>query len=215
MSNDKKKLAEIETAPFRLSFPHLFKPSAAKGTDNLKFKCQMWFPKSRDGIKPVRALMLQAGAEFFGTKDPKKWPRNRFKHFEFPLTDGAKLLDKNKEPVAGAEEYWILKATRKVDYGAPPVMDKTGGVQLTEEDVYAGMWCRAKLAIGGYNNGENPGIGVYLQGLQKIAEGERFGSGSKVSFDATSAADHEIEEVGGEDDGYAGWGDGADDEVQF
>ena len=67
---------------------------------------------------------------------------------------------------------------------------------VTEEDgvIYSGCYVNAVLGISGYTYGKvKKGVKAYLNGVQFVADGERFGADAMSDFD-------ELDEDGDDDD---------------
>ena len=65
-----------------------------------------------------------------------------------------------------------------VDAQLNPIMDKS--------EVYSGCYARASINFYAFNVDGNKGIASGLNNVQKLADGERFGGGSRASDDFTA-----------------------------
>ena len=64
------------------------------------------------------------------------------------------------------------KSTRR-----PGLVNKDREIITDEFELYGGCYVRATLAFFPYENSGNSGVGCLLNNLQKLEEGDRFGSG--------------------------------------
>ena len=174
-SNDNAAKREVLTRKFRVSFPKVFKPEAF-GASAPKYSIVMLFPKTSD-MKELKAAIEWAAIDFFGA-DKTKWPKN----FLNPIKDGDEKSD-----MQGYAGHWVVNASSNEKF-RPGVIDSDGKTPLTEEDqlFYAGCYARAKLFASGYDYLGKKGVTLRLQGVQKLAEGERF-SGRKGLTDMFEA----------------------------
>ncbi len=175
MADANRITKDITTGIGTLSFPHIFKETKTtndKGED--QYEVQFIIPKSqRDDI---RALLVAIKAVGEG-----KWGDN-WKKVRQPLRDGDKEAgDLTDDGSTKGEKYperlgcYFINARSKKPVG---VVDRQR-VPITDPDaVYGG--CKAKIAVTfyPYSSNGNHGIGVGLNGVQKIADGESFGSGA-------------------------------------
>jgi hypothetical protein len=168
----------------RLSYEHIFTPSALEENQTPKYSATLIIPKNHPDLPALKRALFEAGQEkypqAFATGKP--WPMG----YTCALKDGDKdvagdgtvLAEKNPE-YAGC---YILKAssTRR------PVVLGRRKEALTEEDgiVYSGCYINVSAAAAGYEFGKvKKGVTCYLNGVQFVADGERFGSDATSDFD--------------------------------
>ena len=169
----------------RLSYEHIFQPSALANSTP-KYSLTLIIPKDHPDLPAVKRALFEAGAEKFPTAfaPGKPWPMG----YTSPLKDGDKdltgdgtavLCEKNPE----YKGCYVLKAqsTRR------PVILGRRKEALTEEDgvIYSGCYVNVSAAFGAYvYENIKKGVTCYLNGLQFVADGERFGSDASSDFDA-------------------------------
>ncbi len=187
MSKGKVDIAaqKCVTPEFRVSFPYVFKPTSFKNQEP-KFSVTMLFDKDTD-LTGVKKIVRAAAAAEFGA-DPKKWPK--FKHPVF--RDG----DSEKPDVAGYENTIFAVAKNKTQ---PGLVDPRRQPILNERDFYAGCYARAEIIAYAYDNEFGKGIGLSLQNIQKLRDGEKLG-GRKNAEDVFD----EVADLGDDESSYAG-----------
>lgn len=155
-----------------ISFPHLFKETASTNDKGEKvYDVQLIIPKKqREDVRAILRAIKEVGEAEWGAN----WKKVRT-----PLRDGDKEKDELTESGATKEEvyperlgcYFInARSSRPV-----AVVDKQR-VPLDSADVYGGMIGKINVEFYPYSNSGNHGVGAGLNGVQKIADGEPFGS---------------------------------------
>lgn len=168
----------------RLSYEHIFQPSAFDDTQKAKYSVELIIPKDHPDLPNIRRALFEAGAEKFGSAfaTGKPWPTG----YTCALKDadkdvdgsGVLLAEKNPE-YAGA---YILKA----DSTKRPLVYGRRKEALTEADgiIYSGCYINVSAAASGYEFGKmKKGVKCYLNGVQFVQDGERFGADASADFD--------------------------------
>lgn len=175
----------------RLSYEHIFTPSAMDDTQDPKYNATLILPKDHPDVPALRRALFEAGKEKYPNAfTGKEWPRG----YTCALKDadkdedtsGTLLSEKNPE-YAGC--YVVKAASSK----RPVVIDRKKSA-VTEADgvIYSGCYVNVSIAAAGYEFGKvKKGVTCYLNGVQFVADGERFGSDALDDFDDLD---------GGEDD---------------
>lgn len=195
---------EVRTGRVRLSFPHIFKPQAKKGTDGnvvvddsgspvMQYSCALIIPKTETEIvTAIQESMKAAAIDFFGAgKVPAKWNAG----FRDGDTDPSAMLD-TLDPSKGRKPElvgcWFLNASTRQK---PTVIgnekdDFAGGWKLLgESDIKAGDWVRVQLRCYGFDVGTNKGVAFSFSGIQLFEQGEALASGG---FKADAFDDEEV-----------------------
>lgn len=193
-----KKINEqrIMTCWFRGSFMHVFHPEKMEDEEGPgKYRITMLFDESQVDISALREMVDQKGRD--------KWPNGKYERlkkdpmFKDPFRDGD---SKDYDGYAGMT---FAKPTSKY---APGVVGPDN-VMLTEDSVpgvYSGAYYRATLSCYAYDKGSN-GIGFNLYNLQKLADGEPFGTKSVDASDEFCAvADERHMSNGPSDSSFSG-----------
>lgn len=118
-------------------------------------------------------------------KDPKaeaKWGSKFLANMRTPLRDGDTERDLEKGPEF--KDHYFVNANT---YTKPGVVDARMQEIINPSDIYSGCYGRVSVVPAAYNTDGNRGIKLYLNNVQKIAEGERLGGGgSNVNDDFTA-----------------------------
>lgn len=178
MADQKYKGVKLTTPRFRVSFPHLHEPAGMEGQEK-KYSIVMLFPKNTDMAWAKNAITATM-TERFGS-DKAKWPKG----LKNPIRDG----DDKETPLAGYEGSFYLTARTKDKPGA--VDAKCNDILDVRTEVYAGCYARATVAFYYYDKAGNKGIGIALNNIQKLGDGEKFSgkSNAKDDFDAAPNED--------------------------
>ena len=179
----------------RLSYEHIFQPSAMDDNSTPKYSAELLIPKDHPDLPTVKRAMFEAGAEKFPTAiaNGKPWPMGytcALKDADKDV-DGSGVLLAEKNPASAG--CYILKAqsTRR-----PATLGRRKE-QLTEADgiIYSGCYVNVSVAAAGYEFGKiKKGVTCYLNGVQFVQDGERFGSDASSDFDELDGgADNDID----------------------
>ena len=163
---------KITTPKGRLSFPHLFEPTKYKEDSKAQYNCTILFPKNED-LSKLKTAMGLAQEQAFG-KDKKNWPKN----INLPWRDG----DDKDDYEGYAGNYYLSAKT----FNRPPVIDRQKQKIEDAEEIYGGCYGRLALVIKVTESGGKYYVTCYLQGVQKLSDGEKFGGGG---LDVDSAFD--------------------------
>jgi hypothetical protein len=177
----------------RVSYPHVFKKGQGKDGKEGKFEITLLLPKKTTDIADLEKRIDEIGTKAFSgawVNIKKKKPVVR---------DGDEWADEKKAEGKDAEVYrgnWYIKARTSKRPGVVGP-DKT---PIAEEDdlFYGGCYARANVTPGSYDN-ESKGVTLYLNAVQKVRDGERFGGGSvdpDSVFDAFEDAASSMEDDG-------------------
>lgn len=176
-----KVTVDITTGIGTLSFPHLFKETASTNDKGeTVYDCQFIIPKSqRADLRALLVAIKKVGEA--------KWGEN-WKKVRTPLRDGdAEADDLTEDGSTKRDKYperlgcYFINARSTKPVG---VYDRQRNPIVDASDVYAG--CKVKVAITfyPYSNSGNHGIGVGLNGVQKVADGEAIGGGGKPAVES-------------------------------
>lgn len=194
-----KNECQMTTPPFRVSYPHLFKPQGIKGAVE-KYSITMLFPKDKeiagyflnDGVEEPRTLkgiIAKAKTMAFGPKE--NWPTG----IKSPVVDGdLPKYEKNE----GYKGHWVIKATSNAD--TKPTLLNIDGEAITDPaDFYPGCYAEAFIFARVWEH-ETGGTGVQfiVDHVRKTADGKTFGgkmSASSVFKPHSRKADVDVEEM--------------------
>jgi len=152
----------IRTGTVRLSYPHLFEKYAESG----KYQTVLLIPKDDETgtVKVIKDAIKAAAAEGAQTKWGGKTPKN----IAYPLHDGDE-----SEQEAYQDCYYLTARTNT----RPQVVDLSLNDILDADEIYAGCYARATLLFYPYATSGNNGVGVLLNNVQKLGDGEPIGGG--------------------------------------
>jgi len=179
----------IITPTFRVSYPHVFKPSFNQLAKREQYDVQMLFDKITDkaALQPMIKLV----------NDMIAWKWGSPTGIKKPFVDGDTKAEKNP-----AYKGKILISSWSKNQ--PGVVDMTGKHPITQEDeIYGGCWARAQLNAYCYEQAGQKGVNFGLLHIQKIKDGEPFGNRTRAE-DAFSPVAGTNDLEGGIDDGMFG-----------
>lgn len=180
MSNDKVTV-DVTTGIGTLSFPRVFKETAdTNDKGETEYSVQIIIPKSdREGVRALLRAIKTVGEAKWG---------DRWKKVKSPLRDGDKEADELAEDGSTkGEKYperlgsFFINARSKKPVG---VYDRQRNPIQETDAIYAGCKGKVALTFYPYSTSGNTGIGVALNGVQKIADGEPIGGGGKPSVES-------------------------------
>ena len=168
----------------RLSYEHIFTPTKFDDNQEAKYSATFIIPKDHPDLPAVKRAMFEAGQEEFPSdfSKPGSWPKG----YTCSLKDADTATDGNGEVLAEKQPAYagcyVLEAnsTRR-----PVAMDRRKAA-VTEDDgvIYSGCYVNASLAAAGYTYGKvKKGVKCYLNGVQFVRDGERFGADASSDFD--------------------------------
>lgn len=194
--------ADLKTGIGVFSFPHIFKQTVSKNDDGDDiYEIQFLIPKKqRADVKAIHEAINKVAKAKWGDK---------YRSVRNPLRDGDAEADELAEDGSTRGEkyperighYFFNARSKKpvavVDRDRDPIVD--------HEAVYGG--CRGVLNVTFYPyiTKGNQGVGVGLNGVQKVADGESFGGAGKPSVESMFDMLDDVEDYGD------GLGDDADD----
>ena len=176
----------------RLSYEHIFTPSAFDDSQEAKYSATFIIPKEHNDLTAARKAMLEAGKESFPADfKGNEWPRGYTCSLRDAdvATDSTGTILSEKNPAY--KGCWIVEANSK---NRPIVINRNKSA-ITEADgvIYSGCYVNASLNAAGYTYGKvKKGVKCYLNGVQFVADGERFGADVSDDFDALDGEDNDF-----------------------
>lgn len=169
-----KVTVDMTTGIGTLSFPHLFRETASKNDKGeTVYDLQFIIPKNQR--EDVRALLLA-----IKKVGEAKWG-DKWKQVRNPLRDGDAEKDElTEDGSTKGEKYperlgcYFLNARSSKPV---TVVGRDRSPILGSSEVYGGCKVKINVSFYPYSTSGNHGIGVGLNGVQKIADGESFGGG--------------------------------------
>lgn len=169
----------------RLSYEHIFKPTAFEEGGDPKYSATFIIPKDHPGLPAVKRAFFEAGQESFATDFVKAgtWPKG----YTCSLKDADVATDSMGEILAEKNSAYKGCYILEANSSKRPVVINRNKSAVAEEDgiIYSGCYVNASLAAAGYTFGKmKKGVKAYLNGVQFVKDGERFGSDALGDFDA-------------------------------
>ncbi len=173
MSNSINK-SHVVLTNVRLSYVHLTEPYASQPGADEKYSAMVLVPKDNAAntkkIETAIAATTAKAREKYGKGFPDK-PKTS-------VHDGDGTRPSDGMPYADeCQQHWVFTASNKrqptiVDRALQPILDST--------EIYSGMYANVGITFFPYNTANNKGIGIALDNVQKIRDGEPLG-GMRVS----------------------------------
>jgi hypothetical protein len=162
-TDTKPKSISLTTGKVRLSYAYVFSPHSSKPEDKPKYSVAILFPKSdHETLKKVKAGIEAAKEQ--GKKT--KWEGTIPSGLWIPLRDGDEKGDPNYK------DHWYFSA--KSDR-APSILDIDKNQILDKTEIYSGCYARVNVDFYPYAK-VSKGVGVGLNAIQKLADGEPLSS---------------------------------------
>lgn len=159
--------ASIVTGKVRLSYVNVFEPQTPQGGGDPKYSATILMPKSDTmTMQVIQAAINEATQEGVS----KRWDGKMPAKIDIPIHDGDGGRPSDGEPFGEeCRGCWIFTASAKqkpgiVDQRVQPIMDST--------QVYSGMYAYVDINFYAYNSNGKKGIGIGLNNVQKVADGE-------------------------------------------
>jgi hypothetical protein len=165
----------------RFSHLHVFRPHLNQESKKEEYSVQLWIPKENIEDKALLDAAWDEQVKAYELVDGERGPE-----FHCPIKDGDKLVDKKgkPKPVPG---HWVVSAktlafNKDGSPNDPPGVvgierDANGElIPLKSGQVKSGDWGRVSVNFRFFTEGKG-GVGVYLNNLQKVVDGEPLGGG--------------------------------------
>lgn len=179
---------KVVTGKVRFSYVTIFEPKKQGDSEELKYSVLLLIPKSDTAtLGKIKAAMAEARANFCQKNGASALPAQPIS----PLHDGDGVKPNSGEPYGPeCKGCYVINVSSKQK---PIVVDNFGNPITDPGEVYSGCYGRASINFYGYNN-KKKGIGAGLLAIQKLHDGQPFGT------------------VGSADDFNDGYSDGEDDD---
>lgn len=170
----------VNTPRFRASWPKLFKAEKNDLNGKNEFSVVAIFPLGTDLSALKKACSEAVKKKFKDVKPPNlRSPFRKCSEKWKEVTDEATGQTKTVKPngFEDGDAIWITFKTEN----RPGVVDANVQDILEERQLYAGCWCIAQVNAGAYGQKGNNGVSLYLNHVQKVADGDPLGSQTKPS----------------------------------
>lgn len=159
--------AKVVTNKVRFSYVNIFRSRSFREGQDAKFSICLLIPKSdKAGLAKIQKAIDEAVQEGIASKWGGKQPKN----LHLPLRDG------DLERADEAPEYEGMMFLNANSQTKPGIVDKDLNEILDPDEVYSGCWGRASINFFPYDSNGNRGVGVGLNNVQKLKDGDRLGA---------------------------------------
>lgn len=168
---------KIITGKVRFSFVHVFEPKAPLGGGEPKYSVTLLIPKSDQAtLAKIYEAMADARDAFCARHGASALPVLP----THTLHDGDGVRPGGDPFGAECRGHYVITVSSK---NKPVVVDAAGRDILDASEVYSGCYGRASINFFGYNQAGKKGISAGLLAIQKLHDGEPFGTvGSADDF---------------------------------
>ena len=158
---------KVITNKVRFSYVNIFRSRSFQEGQDAKYSICLLIPKEyKAGIAKIKKAIDEAVEEGISSK----WGGKKPKNLRLPLRDG------DEERAEEAPEYEGMMFLNANSTTKPGIVDKDLNEILDPDEVYSGCWGRASLNFFPYDSNGNRGVGVGLNNIQKLKDGERLGA---------------------------------------
>ena len=158
---------KVVTGKVRFSYVNIFKSRAYQADQDAKFSICLLSPKEdKATLKKIKAAIDEAIQEGISSK----WNGKKPAKVKLPLRDG------DEERADEAPEYEGMMFLNANSTQTPGIVDKDLNEILDPDEVYSGFWGRASINFYPFSVNGNKGIGVGLNNVQKLKDGEHLGA---------------------------------------
>ena len=182
---------KIVTGKVRFSFCHLFEAQEPQGGGDPKYSVTLLIPKSdKATMQKIQAAMQEARDNFCAKNGATALPAKP----THTLHDGDGTRPSGDPFGPECKGCWVITVSSK----QKPVVVDAFGNQITDPgEVYSGCYGRASINFYGYNRSGKKGLSAGLLAIQKLHDGEPFGTvGSADDFNDGYT------DASGDDDGF-------------
>ena len=169
---------KVITGKVRFSFAHLFEPQAPQGGGEPKYSVTLLIPKSDTAtLEKIKAAIAEARENFCKRNGANALPTKP----NTTLHDGDGTRDSGDPYGPECKGCYVITVSSKQK---PVVVDNFRNPITDPGEVYSGCYGRAGINFYGYNTSGKKGVSAGLLSIQKLHDGEPFGTtGSADDFD--------------------------------
>ena len=163
----KTMATKVITGKVRFSYVNIFRSRAFSEGQDAKYSICLLIPKDdKETLHKIKTAVDAAVQEGIASTWGGKQPKN----LHLPLRDG------DAERADEAPEYEGMMFLNATSQTKPGIVDRDRNEILDPEEVYSGCWGRASINFFPYDHKGNRGVGVGLNNIQKLRDGERLGA---------------------------------------
>lgn len=168
---------KVVTGKVRFSFVNIWEPKEPQGGGEPKYSVTLLIPKADTGtMAKIQQAMQEARDNFCAKNGAGALPAKP----SHTLHDGDGLRPAGEPFGPECKGCYVITVSSKQK---PVVVDAAGNAILDPAEVYSGCYGRASINFYGYNRAGKKGISAGLLAVQKLHDGEPFGTvGSADDF---------------------------------
>jgi hypothetical protein len=164
---------KVITGLVRLSYAHLFEPTAKDDGGTKKYSCALLIPKSdKATIKKIEAAIAEAKEQGKSSKFGGKIPAG----LKLPLRDGD---EERPDDEVYAGHYFVNASSVQ----KPGLVDRDRNQIIDPADLYSGCYVYASINFFAFNTSGNKGIACGLNNIMKVKDGEALGGRARAEED--------------------------------
>lgn len=175
----------------RLSYAHIFQATSFDDSQDAKYSATFILPKDHKDLPALKQALFEEGAGEFPTAfKSKEWPKGYTCSLKDADVETDSLGDVLSDKNPAYRGCYIVEAN---SIRRPVVVDRRKAA-VTEADgvIYSGCYVNASLGVSPYEYGKiKRGVKCYLNGVQFVADGERFGADATDDFDVLDDFDED------------------------
>jgi hypothetical protein len=169
---------KVVTGKVRFSFVHVFEPDVPQDGGDPKYSITLLIPKSDTATLGKIKVAMEAAREAFVQKNGANSLPAKPNH---TLRDGDGTKDNGDDFGPECKGCYVLRVKSKQK---PVIVDAFRNEITNPAEVYSGCYGRAAIKFFGYNTKGSKGLSASLLSIQKLSDGEPFGTvGSADDFD--------------------------------
>jgi hypothetical protein len=177
-----KQPTQVVTGQVRLTFPHLFQPYSNQPGQEPKYSTTMLLPKTDIATKANIDAAINAAVELGISKS---WNGVRPPKINLSIHDGDGVRPNGEAFGPECKGHWVFTASSK---NAPEVVNYPGLERIiNESQIYSGIYALVSLNFFPYAASGNKGIGIGLNNVAKVADGEPLGGRTTAANDFAGA----------------------------
>jgi hypothetical protein len=169
---------KIVTGKVRFSYCNIFEPKAPQGGGEPKYSVTLLIPKAdKATIEKIKTAMNEARDNFCNRNGANAIPAK----YNHTLHDGDGQRENGDDYGPECAGCYVITVSSKQK---PVIVDAFRNEVTDPGEVYSGCYGRAAINFYGYNSNGKKGVSAGLLSIQKLHDGDPFGTvGSANDFD--------------------------------
>lgn len=168
---------KVVTGKIRFSFVNIWEAKEPQGGGDPKYSITLLIPKADTAtVGKIKAAMAEARENFCKRNGANALPQKPV----HTLHDGDGTRDNGEDYGPECKGHYVITVSSKQQ---PVIVDNMGNRITDPGEVYSGCYGRASINFYGYSRNGKKGISAGLLAVQKLHDGEPFGTvGSADDF---------------------------------